>query len=175
MDHEHEDGYIRDNCLFREEIDIYDKMSAQLKYADNTVLNYSLTTYSPIEGWRVAFNGTEGRIEAWLHIPYQKNETISQKDAHANEMNQLGRDAFDIEPIIVHKLWNEYETLDVISEKPGHGGGDKRLQDKIFITLDVEDEFGRAAGVRDGAMSILIGIAARRSIKKVERLSKQLT
>ena len=165
VDHEHEDGYIRDNCLFREEIDIYDKMSAQVKYADNTILNYSLTTYSPIEGWRVAFNGTEGRIEAWLHIPYQKNETISQKDAHANEMNQLDKDAFDIEPIIVHKLWNEYETLDVISEKSGHGGGDKRLQDKIFKTPEVEDEFGRTAGVRDGAMSILIGIAARRSIE----------
>ncbi len=165
VDHEHEDGYIRDNCLFREEIDIYDKMSAQVKYADNTVLNYSLTTYSPFEGWRVAFNGTEGRIEAWLDIPYNKKTTTDQAEKHAKEMDQSSKDAFDIEPIIVHKLWKDYETLDVMTEKAGHGGGDKRLQDKIFITPDIEDEFGRAAGVRDGAMSCLIGIAARRSIE----------
>ena len=80
-------------------------------------------------------------------------------------MDQSSKDAFDIEPIIVHKLWKDYETLDVMTEKAGHGGGDKRLQDKIFITPDIEDEFGRAAGVRDGAMSCLIGIAARRSIE----------
>jgi len=80
VDHEHEDGYIRDNCLFRNEIDIYDKMSAQVKYMDNTVLNYSLTTYSPFEGWRVSFNGTEGRIEAWQDIPYHKNETLNEAD-----------------------------------------------------------------------------------------------
>src|SRR5690606_4274323 len=30
------DGYVRDNCLFREEIDIYDKMSAQVRYMNNT-------------------------------------------------------------------------------------------------------------------------------------------
>ena len=52
VEHEHHDGYIRDSCLFREEIDIYDKMSAQIKYKNNVVVNYSLTTYSPFEGWR---------------------------------------------------------------------------------------------------------------------------
>jgi len=72
------DGYIRDNCLYREEINIYDKMSAQVKYKNNVVLNYSLTTYSPYEGWKVAFNGTKGRIEAWLDIPYFNNQSIDQ-------------------------------------------------------------------------------------------------
>ncbi|MCB0835629.1 MAG: Gfo/Idh/MocA family oxidoreductase, partial [Bacteroidetes bacterium] len=65
VNNEKHDGYIRDNCLFRHEINIYDKMSAQIKYANDVILNYSLTTYSPFEGWRVAFNGTDGRIEAW--------------------------------------------------------------------------------------------------------------
>ncbi len=166
VDHEHEDGYIRDNCLFREEIDIYDKMSAQVKYADNTVVNYSLTTYSPFEGWRVSFNGTEGRIEAWLDIPYNKDKGLSQKELHTREMDQSNQEIFDIEPIIVHKLWNDFETVDVITEKKGHGGGDKRLQDHIFKTPNSSDEFGRTAGIRDGAMSCLIGIAARRSIEK---------
>jgi predicted dehydrogenase len=165
VDHEHADGYIRDNCLFREEIDIYDKMSAQVKYANNTLLNYSLTTYSPLEGWRAAFNGTEGRIEAWIDIPYQKDISLSQAELHAQEMNQGNQEVFDIEPIIVHKLWKDFEKVNVLTERSGHGGGDGRLQDKIFKTPDSIDEFGRSAGVRDGAMSCLIGIAACKSIE----------
>ena len=88
---EKHDGYIRDKCLYRDEINIYDKMSAQVKYQNNVVLNYSLTTYSPLEGWRVAFNGTEGRIEAWLDIPYQKQVSISQAEMHKREMDQTGK------------------------------------------------------------------------------------
>ena len=161
---EKHDGYVRDNCLFRDEINIYDKMSAQIKYANNTIVNYSLTTYSPFEGYRVAFNGTEGRIEAWLDIPYIKNQTISQEDLHKAEMSQ-DDDLMLHEPIIVHKLWKDYETVMVDVDKTGHGGGDKRLHEKIFVNPNQKDKFDRSAGLRDGAMSILIGIAARKSIE----------
>jgi predicted dehydrogenase len=159
------DGYIRDNCLFRNEIDIYDKMSAQIQYANNVTVNYSLTTYSPFEGWRIAFNGTEGRIEASLDIPYHKDTKVSQAEMHAKEMEQNTMEEAEKESIIVHKLWNDFDTVKVPYEKGGHGGGDSRLQDKIFISPEIEDEFGRAAGSRDGVMSVLIGIAARKSIE----------
>ncbi len=162
---EQHDGYIRDNCLFREEINIYDKMSAQIKYQNNAVVNYSLTTYSPFEGWRVAFNGTEGRIEAWLDIPYQKKEKLSQEELHALEMSQNGEEAEKYEPVIVHKVWEDFKTIQVPYERGGHGGGDKRLHDKIFKNPDKKDPYDRAAGVRDGAMSILIGVGARKSIE----------
>lgn len=177
VDHEKHDGYIRDNCLFREEIDIYDKMSAQIKYANNTVVNYSLTTYSPFEGWRIAFNGTEGRIEAWLDVPYQKGEDmVSQEEMHAREMDQSTEVDMAREPIIVHKLWKDFETEIVSFERKGHGGGDKLLQDKVFVTSNIQDPYRRSAGLRDGAMSVLIGVAARRSIEtgkpiKIESLT----
>lgn len=163
--HEHADGYIRDNCLFRDEIDIFDKMSAQVRYVDNTILNYSLTTYSPFEGWRVAFNGTQGRIEASQDIPYQSINTVNEAEKHAMEMAQTNKEAINFEPIIVHKLWEQHEVIQVPMEKKGHGGGDKRLQDKLFVHPEIADPFGRTAGVRDGAMSILIGIGARKSIE----------
>lgn len=164
VNNEEYDGYIRDNCLFRPEINIYDKMSAQVKYANNVVMNYSLTTYSPFEGYRVSFNGTNGRIEAWRKIPYLQDAYIDQESLHKEEMEQEN-DAMVQEPIIIHKLWNKHETEVVSSEKRGHGGGDSRLQDKIFYDANKKDELDRAAGVRDGAMSILIGIAARKSIE----------
>ncbi|MCK4854089.1 MAG: Gfo/Idh/MocA family oxidoreductase [Bacteroidales bacterium] len=159
------DGYIRDNCLFRREINIYDKMSAQIKYKNDVVVNYSLTTYSPIEGWRMAFNGMDGRLEAWLDIPYIKSMQVDQAELHAAEMDQSGNDEMGREPVIVHKLWKNFDTVIVDSERGGHGGGDKRLHDQIFINPEKKDPFNRTAGIRDGAMSILIGIAARNSIE----------
>ncbi len=162
---EKHDGYIRDNCLFRENIDIYDKMSAQIQYANNVTVNYSLTTYSPFEGWRLAFNGTEGRIEASLDIPYNKKTEINQAEMHAKEMEQNAIEEASSESIIVHKLWKDFETVEVPSERGGHGGGDERLHNKIFRTPNEADPFERAAGSRDGVMSAIIGIAARKSIE----------
>ena len=164
VDHEKHDGYIRDNCVFAKEINIYDKHSAQIKYKNNAVVNYSLTTYSPFEGWRIAFNGTEGRIEAALDIPYHKKDELSQEELHAAEMDQSS-DELSYEPIITHKLWNEHKVLQVGMERAGHGGGDKRLHDQIFKHPNQQDPFERAAGVRDGAMSVLVGVAARKSIE----------
>lgn len=174
--HEKHDGYIRDNCLFRNEIDIYDKMSAQIKYVNNVTVNYTLTTYSPYEGWRIAFNGTKGRIEASLDIPYNKKSAGNQAEMHAKEMEQTALEDTSTESIIVHKLWKDFDTVLVPTEKGGHGGGDKRLHDKIFKTPNIEDPYARSAGIRDGVMSVLIGIAARKSIEtgkpiKIEELT----
>ncbi|MEX2369954.1 MAG: gfo/Idh/MocA family oxidoreductase, partial [Bacteroidales bacterium] len=53
---------------------------------------------------------------------------------------------------------------------------DQRLHDKIFKNPGAADPYKHAAGSRDGAMSILIGIAARKSIEekrivKIEELT----
>ncbi|MDT7830099.1 Gfo/Idh/MocA family oxidoreductase [Pricia sp. S334] len=168
VNNEQYDGYIRDNCLFRKEINIYDKMSAQIKYRNNTLVNYSLTTYSPFEGWRIAFNGTKGRIEASLDIPYHEQQQLSQDELHALEMDQGDAGEKRSQPIIVHKVWQDYETVQVPYSRGGHGGGDEKLQNKIFKNPEAKDPFDRAAGIRDGAMSILIGIAARKSIESGE-------
>lgn len=166
VNNEQYDGYVRDNCLFREEIDIYDKMSAQIKYAKNTVVNYSLTTYSPFEGWKIAFNGHKGRIEAWLDIPWMNNENLDQAALHASEMNQVATADQVVEPVILFKSWEDYKVVNVMSERAGHGGGDKRLQDKLFLYPDAPDPLNHAAGLKDGVLSIMVGIAARRSIEQ---------
>ena len=169
VENEKYDGYIRDNCLFRDEINIYDKMSANIKYANDVLVNYSLTTYSPFEGWRIAFNGMNGRLEAWLDIPWLDKGNIDQAELHAAEMDQSGQFAeLEYKPLVLHKNFNEYEVIQVGSERGGHGGGDKRLHDKIFRNPDAPDPYRHSAGTRDGAMSILIGIAARKSIESGE-------
>ncbi len=171
------DGYIRDNCLWRENIDIYDKMAVQIKYANNVSVSYSLTTYSPYEGWRIAFNGMNGRLDSWEDIPWRQREKVSQAELHAKEMNQNAKeDDASYDEIVMMQNWNDYNLVKVPRSRGGHGGGDSRLQDKIFKTPDMPDPLRHAAGSRDGAFSILIGIAARKSIEekravKIEELT----
>lgn len=169
-DNEKFDGYVRDNCLFRKEVDIYDKMSVQIKYQNETIVNYSLTTYSPFEGWRIAFNGTKGRIEAGLGIPYDQENKISQEELHKIEMLQTNSKEMDYEPIIVHPLWKGHQKEIVGMEKSGHGGGDIRLHNHLFSDQKNPDPYNHQAGVRDGALSALIGIAANKSIESGQKI-----
>ena len=147
--HEHHDGYIRDGCVWSEEIDIYDKMSAQIRYANGVHVSYSCTTYSPYEGYRIAFNGTRGRMEAWV-----------------KERQPWRREPYD--EIRVTDNFGETELIQIPHGGGGHGGGDRRLKDRIFKDPTMPDPYRQAAGARDGAMSILVGIAARESVKTGE-------
>lgn len=142
-DHEKHDGYLRDGCVWKEDINIYDKMAATIKYANGVQVSYSLTTYSPYEGYRIAFNGTKGRIDVWIE-----------------ESNPVEAKPYD--EIVVARNFGTREFIRIPHSESGHGGGDKLLTDNIFGGV-TEDNLKQAASVRDGALSILVGIAARNS------------
>ena len=170
VENEKFDGYIRDACLWRKEINIYDKMAAQIQYANNAFVSYSLTTYSPYEGWRIAFNGIKGRIDAWEDIPWLDKEE-DQATRHAREMDQNLKEKEEAyRQIMVTDNFKEYEVIKVPKSSGGHGGGDTRLKDKIFKDPSLVDPYKHAAGTRDGAMSILVGIAARNSIEQKKQI-----
>jgi hypothetical protein len=161
------DGYLRDGCVFRNEIDIYDKMSAQILYANGVQANYSLTTFSPYEGWRIAFNGTNGRLETWEDIPYMQKLPEDQSKKHAIEMTQSD-DAIPgevRETIVMDNFASNYEVFTTPKIRGGHGGGDIRMHRRLFVD-PTDNPHHVMAGTRDGAMSILIGIAARKSIEQ---------
>ena len=140
------DGYFRDGCVWRNEINIYDKRAVQIKYANNVLVSYSLVSYSPYEGYRIAFNGTEGRLEAWI------------QEAQPWPME-------DYDQLRLTRLFDKSELINIPHASGGHGGGDKLLKDRLFRDTDSSDAYGQSAGSRDGAMGILIGIAARKSIE----------
>lgn len=160
------DGYIRDGCVWSNEIDIYDKMSAQIKYANGVIVNYSLTTYSPYEGWQIAFNGMNGRMETWEDIPYLQKTMDDQASRHATEMSNSD-DAISgefREILVMDNFEKNYEIFTTPKIKGGHGGGDVRMHRRIFVDKK-DNPHNVMAGTREGAMSILIGIAARKSIE----------
>jgi predicted dehydrogenase len=164
---EHHDGYLRDGCVWRNKIDIYDKMTAQIKYANGTTVNYSLTTYSPYEGWRIAFNGFDGRMETWQDIPYQDDNQVNQEKRHTLEMSQ-DKEAIPgkyREIMLMNNFSKEHKIIKVPQYAGGHGGGDKRMHNRIFRDPS-DNPYNILAGTREGAMSLLIGVAARKSIEQ---------
>ncbi|MFC1539291.1 Gfo/Idh/MocA family protein [Candidatus Latescibacterota bacterium] len=143
---ETEDSYFRDACLFREKINIWDTMSAQVRYHNDVLLNYSLNSCMPYEGYLVGFNGTKGRLDA--------------REYHTQpwEIDRLA-------DIRVTKHFENSRTSAIRGGGSGHWGGDQKMQDMIFRG-PVPDPLGQTAGTRAGALSIMIGIAARRSIEQ---------
>jgi hypothetical protein len=137
------DGYLRDGCVFREDIDIFDKMAVQILYANKVQVSYSLTAYSPYEGYRISFNGTEGKLDAWI-----------------KERQPWEEEPFD--QIELTTNFGKREIFRISNDEEGHGGGDERLRKQVFTPS--EDVYRQAAGSRDGAFACLIGIAARKSI-----------
>jgi len=165
-DNEKYDGYIRDNCLWRDEIDIFDKMAVQIRYANDVLVSYSLTTYSPYEGFRIAFNGLDGRMETWEGVPSLDATQQDQASLHRKEMDHTSHTAAEMQfhEIVSQLNFRDYEREMVPFVRSGHWGGDRIMFDQIFRGIVSRPELDHRAGVRDGAMSVLVGIAARKSI-----------
>ena len=65
--------------------------------------------------------------------------------------------------ITVFPLFEQPYNVPIEEKKGGHGGGDTVLLNDLFGVPEY-DPYKRAAGYIDGAMSILTGIAANKSI-----------
>lgn len=141
------DGYLRDACVFREDIDIPDTMVAAIRYENGVHVSYSLNTAQPIEGLHIAFNGTRGRIEL---RQYEKQPWEEPDHDEILLVRSFPKDEPAVERIIVPHF------------PGGHYGGDDRMRDMLF-KAGVADPLGQRAGSRAGAMSVLCGIAALRS------------
>lgn len=145
FDAERGDGYIRDKCIFRDDIDIYDNMSVNVKYESGLSLSYSLVAYSPYEGWDMVVTGTKGRLEA-------KTTTLPSDTSDPFEHMTFYNANGDITHFDVKKLTGD------------HGGSDKIMRSAIFKG-GYDDILGRMASSIDGAESLLIGACANESIK----------
>ena len=152
---EHLDGYYRDSCVFSYEVDIWDTMSLTVKYSRGAILSYLLHVYSPVEGYRVDFNGTKGRIE------HAANEAsyVSGDGTVPGELEK-GRVSITLIP-----EFRKPRKIEVDSGEGGHGGGDPVLLRDLFGSGDAPDPLGLRANQKDGAYSILLGIAAAESIE----------
>jgi predicted dehydrogenase len=154
---EADSGYLRDRNVFREEIDIYDNMSVLVRYRTGVQLNYSLVSFSPREGMRVAINGDRGRIEYTEFQPTHIPKEGTKEPLHSAE------DAAS-ESIRVYPMFKASYEVPVDKLPGGHDGSDPILAEQMYSASAPVDRFNRKAGHEQGAASILIGIAANQSI-----------
>lgn len=142
---ESEDGYLRDGCVYRKQIDIYDTMSVQIKYANDVLATYTLNATSPIEGQVITFNGSKGRIEfrKFMQQPWKVPNLVDLR---------------------IIRNYKGSEIVDVRKRTVGHGSADRRLKEHIFVPGS-PDPLGHRAGSRAGILSAMIGVAGYTSIE----------
>ncbi|MGQ9454996.1 MAG: Gfo/Idh/MocA family protein [Armatimonadota bacterium] len=144
------DGYYRDRCVFRPDIDIEDTMNVVVKYATGTTLCYSLNAFCSWEGYTICFNGTKGRLEHTM----QESVYISGDGTIPGAIKKEGT------WIRIYPLREPAYEVDLWTGEGGHGGGDPILLEDLFSPEKKQDPYKRAADHRSGAYSILVGAAA---------------
>ncbi|MFH1616745.1 MAG: Gfo/Idh/MocA family oxidoreductase [Planctomycetota bacterium] len=144
---EYED-YSPRQCIFDPQINIEDTYAAVFKYDGGAFLNYSLNGSVPYEGFRVAINGTEGRIEFF--------------DPHGGARMPY---PVPTSPTVTYiPMFGGRELIDLINLGGGHGGGDPLLSDELFIGPDPLAPVNRQASLEDGINAVLMGTAVRKSV-----------
>ena len=171
LDAESADGYQRDKDVFDSGITIEDSLSLLVDYARGTTMTYSLTAFSPWEGYRVGFNGTKGRLElevterGWVRSAADQHDgkavvdpsAVHDADAAEDDTRPVG------ERIILQRQWERAEEIAIPAGIGGHGGGDAMLLDDVFRGAS-DDPLGRAAGYLDGVRSVIVGISGNTSL-----------
>ncbi len=153
LDQEQYDGYYRDRCVFRPDIDIEDTMNVQVRYNTGVTMAYSLNAFNAWEGYLICFNGTKGRLE----------HKMEEKVYINGDGSVPGAIKGDGTSIRIYPLRAAAYEVPVWTGEGGHGGGDDLMLRDLFSPDKPADKYLRAADQRSGAYSILTGIAANHS------------
>jgi predicted dehydrogenase len=146
LEQEGYDGYIRDRCVFRRDIDIEDNMNVLVRYDTGATLTYSLNAFSAWEGYTVAFNGTGGRLE------YRFGDApTAAGEKRANAVR-----------LTIVPLRGAVREITPAIETGRHQGGDGIMLDDLLLDSPPPDPYLRAADERAGAAAALVGMAANR-------------
>lgn len=153
LDTEDMDGYLRDRCVFDDDITIEDTMQVQVGYDNGASMSYSLNAYSPWEGLEITFLGTKGEL-THKHVEVHGVFGGKQDKAHGSESMTT----------TLHVAGERPQTIEVWAGEGDHGGADPVMLGYLFDPTTEPDRYGRSSSYLDGALSILTGIAANASI-----------
>lgn len=150
--------YPNDAYIYDEAIDIEDTYGAVLRYRNGAILSYSCNFSTPWEGFTLAINGTEGRLETTRYFePDPTGLTAPQSPK---------------EKIVYYPLFGGREEFTVETEGGGHGGADWHIQRDLFGSDGVKFPDLQADGYA-GAIAIAAGEAIWRSAQEGRPYSMQ--
>lgn len=147
------DGYLPNRCVFGKGIDIEDTMNLVVRYDSGAFLSYSLNAFTPWEGFHFAFNGSKGRLEF---------DNIGKSIGGGKKIPASIPQGAHIR---LYPHFRPTVNIPLRTAKGSHWGGDAALVQDLFSSHPPKDKLMRAAGYASGAMSILIGAAANKSMR----------
>lgn len=159
---EAETGYLRDRNVFGDAISIEDTMNVSVRYGSGALLSYHLVAYSPWEGLHVAVTGTKGRLE--LDIVESINHLTGDGQVQDSGDAGASKGPYKRAKLRLYPMFGQLQNISVPAGDGGHGGADPVMLEQLFSPAPPPDPFDRAASHVDGAASILVGIAANRSV-----------
>ncbi len=142
-------NYSPDACIFDSEIDIEDTYTVTIRYDKGAFASYSAGFSCPYEGYRLAINGTQGRLET-------------------QEYHAPARVPFSTPPqtVTVYPLFDgAKDVIYPLKGEGGHGGGDPLILEDIFIGPDPKRPYEILSDARAGALSVAVGEAVWRSVQ----------
>ncbi|GAA0529856.1 Gfo/Idh/MocA family oxidoreductase [Paractinoplanes ferrugineus] len=167
LDAEGEDGYLRDRNVFAPGVTIEDDLSVLVRYDTGARMTYHLTAYAPWEGYRLMVNGSRGRLELEVvesdHVSPAAAGELKGASVHGvTEAVEQGGVTLTIRPFWAPPYKVELQP----HSRAGHGGADRRMT--AVLLGGHTDPMNRSATARDGALALLTGLAANRSLQTAE-------
>jgi predicted dehydrogenase len=164
LDAEDEDGYHRDQNVFAPGVTIEDDLSVLVRYDTGATMTYHLTAYAPWEGYRLMVNGSKGRLELEVvesdHVSPEAAGELKGAAVHGTTAApERGGVTLTIRPYWAPPYAVELQP----HRREGHGGADHRMT-AVLLGGQI-DPMRRSATARDGALALLTGLAANRSLR----------
>ncbi|MEZ0492173.1 Gfo/Idh/MocA family protein [Kineococcus sp. TBRC 1896] len=171
LENEQHDGYLRDRDVFDEGITIEDNLALVVDSAvpgGTATLSYALNAHSPWEGYVVSVNGTRGRAELTVvergEVPLAEGRRQVDPSMHPEDVAEGAGVRPVRERLLLQRHFEAAHEVEIPAGEGGHGGGDALLLRDVFAG-PVPDPLHRTASWRDGIRSVVVGVAANRSLE----------
>ena len=162
---EQHDGYHRDQSVFAPGVTIEDDLAVLVRYRTGATMSYHLSAYAPWEGYRFMVNGSRGRLE--LEVVESDHVAPGAASGLKGAHGEAAAPESGGYTLTVRPFWQPPYRVDVPGyTRAGHGGADQRMAEVLFGPDGGQrpDALGRAATARDGAASLLVGLAGNASL-----------
>ncbi len=137
--------------IYDAEIAIEDTYSAVVRYRGGVSMTYSCNFSAPWEGYHLAINGTEGRLET----------------THYTAPSRCPFPADERQTVTYFPLFGERQSWEVRQMRGGHGGADDVMKWDLFAGASEESlGIGIHAGSESGAYAVAVGELIWRSIRE---------
>ena len=153
---EGDDGYMRDGCVFDQEIDIEDAASVIYNYQNGIRVTYALQAFAAYEGERIVIEGTKARLEL-IHVK-------DTKWAVAGDVTVFGMEEMVGNTLRIFEPGGSMTDVEVRKAEGSHGGSDPKLRQELLGRDWDLPPTERMAPLEQAIQAVMVGAAANQSI-----------